>query len=283
MVIAALKIAGRRLLELDIPVVAGGLAFFGVLSVFPSIALSLLLYGLISTPGEVQLLVDAIKHLVPHHAHTIISTEFRLLADWAVHHIGLGVALAVGLVAWSAMSGWKALISGIRLVTGEQHRLTMVGYQFQSLILSFVFVGAIAISAMVFILLVRVLGLPATGSANGLNFPLVSAHLREELLIWIVASIGIYFSLLTIYRVTISRGTASLPDCSKGAIAGAIAWFVSIAVFDLYAEKASWRSIYGTLTGVIAILLWFYVSAYAALFGAAYAASLRRARVQAAG
>lgn len=276
--IAALKIAGKRLLEWDIPVIAGGLAFFGVLSVFPSIGLALLLYSLFSTPDEAQLLADAIKHLVPHDAHRIISTEFRLLADWAAHHIGFGMALAVALVAWSAISGWKALISGVRLVTGEERRLTIVGYHFQSLVLSFVFVGAIAIGAMVFILLVRVLDFAPTVSVNGINISLVFKHFREELLIWMIASVGIYVSLLTIYRVTIPHGTASFPDCSKGAVAGAIAWFICIAVFDLYAEKASWRSIYGTLTGVIAILFWFYVSAYAALFGAAFAASLKRTR-----
>ena len=271
-----LRMAIVRLLGLDVPVVAGGLAFFGVLSVFPSIALALLAYGLLAVPGEASLLANAFKYLLPGAAHEIIVSEFRLLANWAAHHIGVGVGITIALVLWSAMAGWKALISGIRLVTGEQRRLTVIGYQFQSLMLSFLFIGAIAIAIMAFILLVRVVGYEAVmgDGAAGSSWSV----LRAELIIWALASLGIYGALFAIYRVAISRSKASLADCSLGAMAGAFAWFCCVAVFDLYAETAAWHTIYGRLAGSVAILLWFYVSAYAALFGAAYAAALKRAR-----
>ena len=272
----ALRIAVVRLLELDVPVVAGGLAFFGVLSVFPSIALALLAYGLLAVPGEASLLANALKYLLPDAAHDIIMGEFRLLANWAAHHIGFGVGVTIALVLWSAMAGWKALISGIRLVTGEQRRLTIIGYQFQSFILSFLFIGAIAIAIMGFILLVRVVGYEAVvgAGASASNWSV----LRAELIIWAFASLGIYIALFAIYRVAISRSKASSADCSTGALAGALAWFGCVAVFDLYAETAAWHTIYGRLAGSVAILLWFDVSAYAALFGAAYAAALKRVR-----
>jgi membrane protein len=170
-VFQALRIAVVRLLELDVPVVAGGLAFFGVLSVFPSIALALLAYGLLAVPGEASLLANALQYLLPEAAHDIIMGEFRLLANWAAHHIGFGVGVTIALVLWSAMAGWKALISGIRLVTGEERRLTIIGYQFQSFILSFLFIGALAIAIMGFILLVRVVRYEAVvgAGASGSN------------------------------------------------------------------------------------------------------------------
>jgi membrane protein len=276
----ALKIAVARLLELDVPVVAGALAFFGVLSVFPSVALALVVYGLVATPDEASLLADAIKRLLPQDTHLIIEGELRLLSDWAAHHVGFGVLASVLLVAWSAMAGWKALISGIRLVTAERRHLTMVGYQFQSFVLSFLFIGAIAVTIMIYIVLVRVLAAgEGAGSAVG---PSILAYVRAETVVWVVASIGIYIALLGIYRVAISRATASDADCARGALVGSVAWFLCVVAFDLYAEQAAWHTIYGRLAGSIAILLWFYVSAYAALFGAAVAAALKRGRGEAA-
>lgn len=278
----ALKIAVARLLELDVPVVAGGLAFFGVLSVFPSVALALVVYGLVATPDEASLLADAIKRLLPQDTHLIIESELRLLSDWAAHHVGFGVLASVLLVAWSAMAGWKALIAGIRLVTAERRHLTMVGYQFQSFVLSFLFIGAIAVAIMIYIVLVRVLATGGGEGAGGAAGPAVLAYVRAETVVWVVASIGIYIALLGIYRVAISRATASDADCARGALVGSVAWFLCVVAFDLYAEQAAWHTIYGRLAGSIAILLWFYVSAYAALFGAAVAAALKRWRGEAA-
>ena len=68
------------------------------------------------------------------------------------------------------------------------------------------------------------------------------------------------------------------PVMCIGTSAGMVLWFCCVAVFDLYAETAAWHTIYGRLAGSVAILLWFYVSAYAALFGAAYAAAQKRVR-----
>ena len=275
-----LKSSIERLFQIDVPVLAGGLAFYGVLSVFPSLALALLIYGFIASQLEVLAFAEATKHLLPHHAHRIVSDEFALLADWAPHHFTPGVVLGVALVAWSAMSGWKALISGIRVVSGERSHLSILGYQFQSLFLSFVFVGAIVTAILAFMIIVRILGTPIELSAPGQSIE-SGKLIRLEVLIWTLASLGIYMALLTIYRVAISRSKASLADCAKGAAAATLAWFLAILAFDLYAESASWRTIYGALTGMIAFLLWFYISAYTALFGAAFAASLKQQREQA--
>ncbi len=273
---AALKTALNRLLELDIPVLAGGLAFYGVLSVFPTIALTLLAYGFVSSQAEAQLFARSLEDLLPHHAHRLISEEIARLSAWAPHHFSPGILIVTVVIVWSSMAGWKALISGIRVVAREDRPLTLVGYQARSLVLSFLFIGAIITSILLFFVLIRVLGVGAS-PASPMAFSGIDPF-RFELLIWGIASIGIYMALVTIYRTAISRARASLKDCAQGAAAGTIAWFLAISAFDFYAEFANWRTMYGALTGVIAFLLWFYVSAYAALFGAAYASSLAQIR-----
>ncbi len=267
--------AFNRLLELHVPVLAGGLAFFGAVSVFPLLALVLLFYGFVSTPDEAVVFVDSVKHLMPSDAHATISSELALLAGWAPHHVTPSIIVAIALITWSTMSGWKALISGVRLVAHEQSQISIAGFQFRSLLLSFLSIGAIVTAIVVFVLFARILAAPdAAADATAIPEP-AWRRFRSELIVWGLASLGIYAALLTIYRVAISRANASLRHCSQGAAVGAFAWFIAISVFDYYAETASWRTIYGTLTGIIAFLFWFYISAYTALLGAAFAGSIK--------
>jgi membrane protein len=263
-----------RLLEMHVPVLAGGLAFFGAISVFPLLALVLLCYGFLSTPADAIAFIDSVKHLMPKDAHPAISSELALLADWAPHHLTPSILLAIALITWSAMSGWKALIAGVRLVAHDHSQISIAGFQFRSLLLSFFSIGAIVTAIVVFVLFVRILAASESGAEIATPPAAGAKKIRLELAIWALASLGIYIALLMIYRVAISRSQASLRHCSQGAAVGALAWFIAITVFDYYAETASWRTIYGTLTGIIAFLLWFYISAYTALLGAAFAASM---------
>jgi len=271
LLLEVLRHAADRLWQRDVPVLAGGLAFFGVLSIFPTLALAVLIYGFVSVPEETIALADTIKHVVPSRVYDLIVLELSALARSAPHHLTPAIMLATALTVWSSMSGWKALISGIYLVSGQKNQPGIVGYQFQSLLLSFLFIGIIVSAMLGYIVLVRIVSAESSSFARS---PI--DYIQTEMFIWCTAGVGICGGLLTIYRVTLARSTASTMDCLKGAIGGALTWILAIALFDLYAEKASWRSIYGALTGSIAFLLWLYVSAYAALFGAAIAASFGR-------
>lgn len=252
---------------------AGGLAFFGVLSMFPTLALAVLVYGFLSAPFETVAFADPLKLVVPSHVYNLIVVELSELASSAPHQITPAILFAAVLTLWSTMSGWKALIAGIFLVTGQKEQPGIVGYQFQSLLLSFVLIGFIVSAMLGYIVLVRVIAMErALIEQNTIDY------LQAEFAVWCTAGVGICAGLLAIYRITLNRSTASMTDCLIGAIAGALTWILAIALFDLYAERASWRSIYGALTGSIAFLLWLYVSAYAALFGAAIAASYGRVR-----
>ncbi|MGI9521491.1 MAG: YhjD/YihY/BrkB family envelope integrity protein, partial [Hyphomicrobiaceae bacterium] len=145
--------------------------------------------------------------------------------------------------------------------------------QFQSLVFNFLFVGTIVVSVMSFVVVSRIIGLDESRQLERATRTAHWLYVGEEFFVWGIASLGIFVALVGIYRVVISPTRASFVDCTVGAAAGATAWFCAILLFDLYAERAPWDTIYGALTGGIATLMWFYVSSYTALFGAAVAAS----------
>jgi membrane protein len=53
-----------------------------------------------------------------------------------------------------------------------------------------------------------------------------------------------------------------------GALFSAILWYVFSYVFSLYVDRFNGYSIYGSLTFVVVIMLWFYFCMYIILMGA---------------
>jgi membrane protein len=66
---------------------------------------------------------------------------------------------------------------------------------------------------------------------------------------------------------------------TPGSAAALIAWLVASALFALYvAHFASYNKTYGSLGGVVALLVWLWVSNLALLFGLEFDAELERTR-----
>jgi membrane protein len=71
---------------------------------------------------------------------------------------------------------------------------------------------------------------------------------------------------------------------TPGGVAAVLTWIVASAAFAVYvANFASYNKTYGTLGGIIAFLVWLWISNLAILFGAELNAELQRARAIEAG
>lgn len=85
------------------------------------------------------------------------------------------------------------------------------------------------------------------------------------------SSTVVLFALL--YRF-LPRAPLGWSDVWPGAIVGGVGWEVLKKIFLLYATSmADWGTVYGPIAGVIALLLWLYLSAQILLFGAEFAAA----------
>lgn len=72
------QIAARVFLQINrdnVPVVAAGVAFFALLSIFPLISASLSIYGYVADLSDVQGLVNFLRPLMPEAAWVIISDQ----------------------------------------------------------------------------------------------------------------------------------------------------------------------------------------------------------------
>ncbi|GIT86647.1 YihY/virulence factor BrkB family protein [Roseobacter sp. OBYS 0001] len=84
-----------------------------------------------------------------------------------------------------------------------------------------------------------------------------------------------YAGIAVLYRYAPSRDAAEWKWASVGAVVGCLMWIVASAGFAFYVSNfGSYNESFGTLAGVIVLLMWFWISAFIILLGAELNAEL---------
>jgi membrane protein len=101
---------------------------------------------------------------------------------------------------------------------------------------------------------------------------------------WPVLIILISLMFAILYWASPNAKTGGFRWVSPGGIFAVVLWLLASAAFALYlANFANYNKTYGTLGGVIAFLVWLWISNIAILLGAEMDAELERGRAIAAG
>jgi membrane protein len=147
-----------------------------------------------------------------------------------------------------------------------------IWHQVQAMVLTFVLI-ALALTAMALAVVVPlVIAFLPLGAVEALVLELLNLALG---LCLVVAAVGL------IYRYGPNRdATKSHPLLTPGLGIALVLWAaVSRGLVLYFANFASYNQVYGSIGAVAALLMWFYLSAYAFLLGAAFDAE-RTARVR---
>ena len=87
--------------------------------------------------------------------------------------------------------------------------------------------------------------------------------------LWIALVLLTMFGLSVLYRYATSRDHPEWAWASVGAVIGCLLWIVASASFAFYVGNfGSYNESFGTLAGVIVLLMWFWISAFIILLGA---------------
>lgn len=241
---------------------AAGVAFYAFLALFPAMIAGLLVYSLVVSPTTLSRHVSAVSEALPRDAASVVTGQMESLAATSSSSLGLGLVVAISLALYSASGGIGNLVTAVNVMFGRPETRGFVRRKLLALgltagALTF-FVVTIALVAVAPPLLDSFVELP------GLRFGLEA--LRWSLLVGaLVLGIGVLF------RVAPDRGEAPAPALiSRGVVLAAAAWLVVSVGFSLYVDGfGSYGKTYGTLAGVVALLLWLWAGLYAILLGAA--------------
>jgi membrane protein len=96
-----------------------------------------------------------------------------------------------------------------------------------------------------------------------------------EIAIWPVLALMMVFGLAVLYRLAPDRDDPKWRWASWGAVIATALWLVGSAAFALYASNfGSYDETYGSLGGVVVLLLWLYITALVVVLGAEINAAL---------
>lgn len=240
--------------------IAAGIAFYGLLALFPAITALIAISGLLVEPSQIVDQLEGLSGLMPEEVISIITTQATAVAGSREGGLGLAAIAGVLIALYSASKGMASLIDGINVAYDEEEKRGFVRLKLVTFGLTlFLMIGLL-------IALMATLGLPALLAI--LEFGQVFAILMTAGL-WVGLFCLTIFGLSVLYRYAPSRSAPKWLWASPGAVIACLIWVAASAGFAFYVGNfGSYNESFGTLAGVIVLLMWFWISAFIILFGA---------------
>ena len=222
-------------------------------AIFPGIAAIIAIWGSFADPSVILNYIDAAHDFIPAEAHVLLKTQVSALltANAGLHGWTTAVSLAVAL--YSVRSGVGALITGLNAVHSRSHQ-PMLWRILGSLLMTLALI-ALVLSALGTVVLVTTIltYVPMLGKWEGLI--LTALPLVVMVIVGLVA-------LALFYRYGPNQPDARHGWFTPGAAVASVLWALATAAFSIYlANFASYNRIYGSIGAVIALMMWFYISA----------------------
>jgi len=251
---------------------AAALTYYGIQALFPALLVLVSLIGLAGA-NTAQSLIDNIASTAPGSAKDIITNAIRGLQS-SKGSAGILFVLGIALALWSASAyvGAFSRASNVIYEVGEGRPFWKL--RPQQVLITLVMVVLMAVSAIAVVV---------TGGLAEQVGKLVGVG-STAVQVWDIAKWPVLVVLVSIMIAVLYWGAPNVRQpgfrwISPGSMLAVVVWIAASAAFALYvANFASYNKTYGSLGGVIAFLVWLWISNVAILLGAAFDAELARGR-----
>jgi membrane protein len=230
----------REVVTDQVALAAAGCGFYATLALFPAISMLISVYGLVFDVASVEQQLAVMRTLLPPPAYTLIDDRVHELVGQT------NDTLSISLI--------------VSLIYDTVERRGILGFQLIALAMTLCAVAAAVLAIAVLVLL------PTAISFVGLSdysAALINAFSRTLLIVLVGGTIAL------LYRFGPSRTPPPRQRIFPGAVLATLLWLIASAGLTFYVSHiASLGVTYGPLGAVVAIMLWFYLTAYAVLLGA---------------
>jgi Ca2+-transporting ATPase len=263
-----IKLAGARWAQEDGDQRAAAFAYYLLLSLLP---LTLLLVAAGSLFVEREVATQAVVKLVNHYTPLTGEQERETVAtirDWLNARGKISLA-ALPLLLWGAMKYLRTLIRTTNRIWQAQT------YNWWRLPLkSLGLLGITASAVLIGIFLPGVARLVRDWLTTHLEFP----QWAFALMFHLIPGLVLFYGLIMIYKLAPSRKTR-FSEVWLGALAATGLIWLGERLFLAYAANfAQFNVLYGALGGIVAFLLWLYLSSCVGVFGICFCAAQAEVR-----
>lgn len=238
--------------------VAGGVTFFVTLSLFPTLAAFVTLYGLFADPNDAWGRLAFLYSVLPSGVAEFLGKEMQRLAENTNTALTFTLVWTLALSLWTANGAIKTLFYGLNVAYHEVEKRNIVKYNL--ICMGFTVGGLLAV-------------LVSAGMVVGVPVVLGVLGLQEE---WAYLTpfrwpllLLVYMAALTlIYRVGPCRQKARWRWLTPGAIFAALLSLILSLGFSWYVGTFVRTASYGPLAAMMGFLLWTWLTVQIVLMGA---------------
>jgi membrane protein len=242
----------------QVPLLAAGVAFYLLLSLFPLIIAGVSIYGLVADPTTVRDQLARLTQTLSPETAKLVGEQLKQVTAGAGGALGLATVVGILTALWSASSGMKALVTGVNLAYDETE--TRKFLKLRGLALLFT-LGAMVLLAVA---LATIVGYPPIADTLPLALRWLVAILR-----FVVLAALLIVGLAVLYRHAPDRDEPRWSWVSWGSGVAAVLWVLASIGFAFYATFfGNYNKTYGALAGVIILMFWLWLTALVILVGA---------------
>jgi membrane protein len=242
----------------QVPLLAAGVAFYALLSLFPAIIAGVSIYGLVADPTTVRDQIAKLTQTLSPETAKLVGEQIRQVTAGAGGALGLATVLGILTALWSASSGMKALVTGVNLAYDQTETRKFLKLRGLALLLT---VGAMV---LVGVALVTIVGYPPVADTLPTALRWLVAILRFVILAGLLV-----VGLAVLYRHAPDRDQPRWTWVSWGSGIATVLWVLATVGFSIYANFfGNYNKTYGALAGVIILMFWLFLTAFVVLVGA---------------
>ncbi|MEL6646184.1 MAG: YihY/virulence factor BrkB family protein [Pseudomonadota bacterium] len=255
-----------RLGSSHIALISAGVAFYGLLSLFPTITAGVALIGIFYDPETLITEADWLFTILPEAAGQLITQQLREVAGTAQGSLEFAAILSLAIALWSSSNATGSLIQGLGVIYEEEDRRGFLIGRLFVIVLTVCLIIGLALT------LVIIAAIPAAFTLIGAGSLITDLAFTLR---WpIMFALGVV-GITLLYRYGPDRRNARVRWLTPGAVLACLLWVSGTVAFSIYVQSfGNYNETFGTLAGVIILLTWMWLSAFVVLLGALFDAEL---------
>lgn len=245
----------------EVTAIGAQLTYYLILSIFPFLIFFLNVVG--HTSLAIENLLDDWIIVLPTETQTLL---YKVIDEIAISSSETLLSLSIILALWSGSLGISAIIRAINKAYNINRKRNYIRLKLLSLLFT------IALVALLMIVLATLVFGEVIGNAIFTYIGAINVFYR----IWknsrkIIALSAMIIIFALLYKYSIApreRRYIKLVHTLPGAIFATIGWIVASGIFSFYVNNfANYSKTYGSLGGVIVLLVWLYITSIMIVLG----------------
>jgi membrane protein len=242
---------------------AAALTYYGLLALFPALIAFVGIIGLVADPkGATDTITEVVSEIGPSSAADTFAGPIQSITS-SSSTAGIMAIVGIVLALWSASGYVGAFMRASNVIyeTPEGRPIWKLRPLQMLVTLVILILAAITLLALI------VSGplAEAIGSAIGLSDTAVTIY---QIAKWPILAALVITIFAVLYYATPNVKLRGFKWVTPGSIVALVVWILASAAFAFYvANFGSYDKTYGTLGGVVVLLIWLWITNLAILFG----------------